>query len=134
MLPTWFPRTCVDLCGNVRYAFAIVNRTGLQTMDPVEDTTKPPAPAKPKPKKRAKPKRKAKRPAKPKAKKTKAKKRKVVKSKPKKAATHKLNGDARSERLDMRLTKAQKAKIDAKAKKTRRTVTSLVIEAIEKIR
>ena len=40
----------------------------------------------------------------------------------------------RSERLDMRLTKAEKAKINAKAKKTRRTVTSLVIEAIEKIR
>ena len=41
---------------------------------------------------------------------------------------------ARSERLDMRLTKAEKAKIIAKAKKTRRTVTSLVIEAIEKIK
>jgi hypothetical protein len=34
----------------------------------------------------------------------------------------------------MRLTKAEKAKIIAKAKKTRRTVTSLVIEAIEKIK
>lgn len=92
-------------------------------MDPVEDTTKPPVPAKPKAKKRAKPKakKKAKQPAK-------AKKRKVVKSKPKKVA------GVRTERLDMRLTKAQKAKIDAKAKKTRRTVTSLVIEAIEKIR
>jgi hypothetical protein len=91
-----------------------------------------------KPKKRAKPKakKKAKRPAKPKTK-AKAKKRKVVKAKSKKKTTQratKLNGDARSERLDMRLTKAQKAKVYAKAKKTRRTVTSLVIEAIEKIR
>lgn len=50
-------------------------------------------------------------------------KRKAVKSK-----------IVRSERLDMRLTKAEKAKVTAKAKKTRRTVTSLVIEAIEKIR
>jgi hypothetical protein len=79
-------------------------------MDTPEDT-KPPIPAKSKPKKR-----------------------KVVKPKAKKKASHKLNGGARPERLDMRLTKAQKAKINAKAKKTRRTVTSLVIEAIEKIR
>jgi hypothetical protein len=79
-------------------------------------------------KKRAKPKakKKTKRPTKPKA-----KKRRAVKSKSKKAAA---NGDARTERLDMRLTKAQKAKIDAKAKKTKRTVTSLVTEAIDKIR
>lgn len=72
-------------------------------------------------------------PAKPKA-----KKRKVVKSKSKKrpakaAARKHTNSNARTERLDMRLTKAQKAKIGAKAKKTRRTVTSLVMEAIEKI-
>lgn len=71
--------------------------------------------APPKPKKRAKPKSK---------KKTAARKPNARKS----------NGDARSERLDMRLTKAQKAKIDAKAKKTKRTVTSLVTEAIDKIR
>jgi hypothetical protein len=104
-----------------------------------EDTTKPPELAKPattkkpkpKAKKRTKPKskKKTKRPIKPA--KTKTKKRKAVKSKAKKAVA---NGDARSERLDMRLTRAQKAKIEAKAKKTRRTVTSLVIEAIEKIR
>jgi hypothetical protein len=92
-----------------------------------------------KPKKRAKPKakKKAKRPAKPKTK-AKAKKRKVVKAKSKKKTTQratKLNAAiARPERLDMRLTKAQKAKVYAKAKKTRRTITSLVIEAIEKIR
>ena len=93
---------------------------------PAEDAPKPPEPVKPK--KKAKSKAKAKRPVK-----AKAKKRKIAKPK-KKATARKLNGDVRSERLDMRLTKAQKAKIDAKAKKTRRTVTSLVIEAIEKIR
>jgi hypothetical protein len=104
----------------------------------------PPEPAKPKPKakKRTKPKAKKKRLVKPRAKKRKAAKSKAKKKRPvkallkaaRRAVKHKLNGDARSERLDMRLTKAQKAKIDAKAKKTRRTVTSLVIEAIEKIR
>lgn len=40
----------------------------------------------------------------------------------------------RSERLDMRLTKAEKSKVLAKAKRLRRTVTSVVIEAIEKIK
>lgn len=56
-----------------------------------------------------------------------AKRKKEAKRKAKKKV-------ARSERLDMRLTKVEKAKIYNKAKKTRRTVTSLVIEAIEKIR
>jgi len=51
-----------------------------------------------------------------------------------KAKKRKADTVARSERLDMRLTKAEKTKIIAKAKKTRRTVTSLVIEAIEKIK
>lgn len=88
-------------------------------MDAPENTTKPPVPAKPKSKKKP-------------AKKRKAVKAKAKPAKKKTAAKH--NGDARSERLDMRLTKAQKAKIGAKAKKTRRTVTSLVMEAIEKIR
>ena len=61
----------------------------------------------------------------------KPKKRKArSKPKPKK---RKADAVARSERLDMRLTKAEKAKVVARAKKTRRTVTSLVIEAIEKI-
>lgn len=40
----------------------------------------------------------------------------------------------RSERLDMRLTKAEKAKVHGRAKALRRTVTSIVIEAIEKIK
>jgi hypothetical protein len=57
--------------------------------------------------------------------------RKAAKAKVKK---RKADTVARSERLDMRLTKAEKTKIIAKAKKTRRTVTSLVIEAIEKIK
>jgi uncharacterized protein (DUF1778 family) len=54
--------------------------------------------------------------------------------KTKKWKARKPKAAARSERLDMRLTRAERAKIVAKAKKTRRTVTSLVIEAIEKIR
>lgn len=84
-------------------------------MDPVNEAT-----AKPKAKK-------AKRPAK-----KKVPKRKTAK-KTKRPAKAKGVVE-RSERLDMRLTKAEKAKVVAKAKKTRRTVTSLVIEAIEKIR
>lgn len=92
---------------------------------------------KPKAKKPAKPKakKKTKRPTKSKAKKT--VKRKAAKSKKKPAPKVKTKAGGsvvRSERLDMRLSKAEKAKINAKAKKTRRTVTSLIIEAIEKIR
>lgn len=41
---------------------------------------------------------------------------------------------ARPERLDMRLSKAEKNKLLAKAKKLRRTVTSIMLEAIEKIK
>jgi hypothetical protein len=118
---------------NVRYTPAIVNRTGIADMDIIDTLAtvlEPPAKApkskKPKaakPKAKPKPKKKAKRPAKPKTKKP---------AKTKKKA--KVAVVARSERLDMRLTKAEKAKIYAKAKKTRRTVTSLVIEAIEKIK
>jgi len=88
-------------------------------MDPIEDTAKPTPPES---------KKKAKQPTKPKA-----KKRKAVKPK-KKAFRAKSGAVVRSERLDMRLSKTEKARITAKAKKTRRTVTSLVIEAIEKIR
>lgn len=88
-------------------------------------------------KKHAKPKtkKKTKRPTKPKTK-VKTKKRKAVKAKKKTArkSKPKVGAVVRSERLDMRLTKKEKAKIYNKAKKTRRTVTSLVIEAIEKIR
>lgn len=73
-------------------------------MDPIEDTVKP---------------------APPKAKK---------KAKTKKKTARKSGAVVRSERLDMRLSKAEKARITAKARKTRRTVTSFVTEAIEKIR
>ena len=49
-------------------------------------------------------------------------------------ARHGSAPNERSQRLDMRLTKAEKAKLTAKAKATRRTVTSIVLEAIEKIK
>lgn len=61
--------------------------------------------------------------------KARAKARKTAKRKAKKPGTVE-----RSERLDMRLTKAEKGKVLAKAAKLRRTVTSIVIEAIEKLR
>ena len=76
-------------------------------------------PTKPEAKKRTKPK--------------KTTKRKTAKAKKKTVRKSKAGAVVRSERLDMRLTKAEKAKIHNKAKKTRRTVTSLIIEAIEKI-
>lgn len=71
-------------------------------------------------------------PAKPKkkpAKKTPAKKTKL-----KKDAKSKVKKTIRYERIDMRLSAAEKARIVAKAKKLRRTVTSLVLEALEKIK
>jgi hypothetical protein len=40
----------------------------------------------------------------------------------------------RSERMDLRLSKAEKAKLMAKAKATRRTVTSVIVELIEKMK
>ncbi len=79
--------------------------------------------------KTAKKKTKAKKPAK---KTKKAAKRKA--SKPAKGKAPKSAGTDRSERLDMRLTKSEKVKLLAKAKKLRRTITSIVIEAIEKLR
>lgn len=60
--------------------------------------------------------------------KTKTKTKKAKKAKPAAAAC------VRSERLDMRLSKAEKAKVQAKAKKLRRTITSVVLEAVEKIK
>lgn len=83
---------------------------------------------KPKAKAKTKPKTKKKAPAKkPKAKKPKAKTKPKAKAKSGAVVEH-------SERLDMRLTKTEKAKLVAKAKKLRRTITSIVYEAIEKIR
>lgn len=90
-------------------------------MDSIEDAAKPAPP---------KAKKKVKRPTKSKAKKHKAaKSKKKTARKPKSRATV-----VRSERLDMRLSRAEKSRIIARANKLRRTVTSLVIEAIEKIR
>jgi hypothetical protein len=106
----------------------------------LDAAVKPKPPRKPRPSelaakkakvaKKAKP--KAKRPA---AKKAKAKKPKVAKTKRKPGKTKaKAAGPDRSERIDMRVTKAEKARVLAKAKRTRRTVTSIVLEAIEKIK
>ena len=61
------------------------------------------------------------------------KKAKAAKPKAKKAPAKKKDV-ARPARLDLRLTKKEKAKLQAKAKATRRTVTSIVLEAIEKIK
>ena len=49
-------------------------------------------------------------------------------------SSKKTSGVVRCERVDMRVSKAEKARIVAKAKKLRRTVTSVVLEAIEKIK
>lgn len=77
---------------------------------------------KPKPKKKAK-----KSAAKPKAKKT-------TKRKPAKKTARKAKPTVvRFERLDMRLSKAEKAKVNAKAKKTGRTITAVVLAAIAKL-
>jgi len=40
----------------------------------------------------------------------------------------------RPERLDLRLTKAEKSKLTKKAAATRRTITSIILELIEKMR
>ena len=91
----------------------------MPTKQKRERSAKPKSKAKKKPGK-SKAKKKAKRPAKPKTK---------PKGKKKPAPSV-----VRSERLDMRLSKAEKAKVATKAKKLRRTVTSLVLEAIEKLK
>ena len=69
-------------------------------------------------------------PAKKKASKPKAKSKPKPKPKTKKAAAV----VTRPERLDLRLTKGEKAKLSAKAKATRRTITSVVQELIEKMK
>lgn len=94
---------------------------------PAVKPKKPKAAKKPKPavKKAAKPKAK-------KAKKTARSTRKRVLKAAKKPKT--MAANARTERLDMRLTKGEKAKVHTRAAKLRRTVTSIVIEAIEKIK
>jgi hypothetical protein len=98
---------------------------GELTMPDVSKLKAPKA-KKPKAKKPAVKKKKA--PAKAKAKKTvkKVSKPKVAK---KKAVTV-----TRPCRQDLRLSKAEKAKLTAKAKATRRTVTSIIAELIEKMK
>jgi hypothetical protein len=78
---------------------------------------------------------------KPTVKKAKVVKKKAAKPKTKKVVKKKaakskkpVSIAARSERLDLRVTKAEKAAIRAKAKKLKRTVTSLAVWAIDKIR
>ena len=74
---------------------------------------------------------------KPAAKKTKpkAKKKPVKKAKRSKPKTKKkVHGPnvIRTERMDLRLTKQEKAKIMARSKKTKKTVTGVVMEAVHK--
>lgn len=67
------------------------------------------------------------------AKKKPAVKKKPAKSKPKaKKASKPAKG--RTERLDLRLGRKEKAKLHARAKATRRTVTSIIVELIEKMK
>lgn len=92
---------------------------------------------KPKAKKAAKPKAKkvtraGKAAMKPKAKKARAKK-KLSKRKPSKKSKP-ARPIVRTERLDMRLSKVEKAKVSLIAKKKKRTLTSIVYEAIEKLK
>lgn len=90
-----------------------------------------------KPAKKKKKKKPAKVRPKPAKKKKKKKPAKVVKRKsaPKKVkAVNRSIAVARPARLDLRLTKAEKAKLIARAKKLRRTVTSVVLEMIEKLK
>lgn len=69
------------------------------------------------------------------AKKTAAKKPKVkAKAPAKKAAKRPAKVVVRSERMDLRLSKSEKAAIQAKAKKLRRTLTSLFVEFVEKLK
>jgi len=106
-------------------------------------TEKKPAPAKTKavkPKKIRNPVKAGKKVAKPKKAKTvkPAKKRfKKQGSKPLHSRTAKkvaASGPVRSERMDLRLSKKEKALIQAKAKKLRRKLTSLFVEFVEKIK
>jgi hypothetical protein len=119
----------------------------MDTPNPFDLTGKPPATEAPGPKPKPKAKKPAaKKAAKPKAKKVKPAAKKAAKpkakKKPKVVKTGRKPGKpkvkpaavARPERLDMRVSKAEKAKLLAKAKKSRRTVTSIMLEAIEKIK
>lgn len=63
--------------------------------------------------------------------KPKAKKKAPAKKTAKKAARKVV--PVRSERMDLRLSKREKAAIKAKAKKLRRTLTSLFVEFVERL-
>lgn len=67
-----------------------------------------------------------------------AKKKKPAAKKTKPKAKPKAKGGnkplVRTERLDLRLTKQEKAKIMARSRKTKRTVTSVIMEAIHKVK
>lgn len=68
------------------------------------------------------------------AKKAKAAAKKNAKPKAKRPAGKKpFSIKGRPERIDMRVTKEQKAGVIAKAKKLHRTVTSIVLEAIDRL-
>lgn len=59
---------------------------------------------------------------------------KATKPKAKKVAKRPAKVVVRSERMDLRLSKSEKAAIKAKAKKLRRTLTSLFVEFVEKLK
>lgn len=86
-----------------------------------------------KPKAKKKPAKKAAKAKRPKVKKAKVAKRKPGKRKPGKRKPKVSAGVVRTERLDLRLLPKEKAKLLGKAKATRRTVTSVVQEMIEKL-
>ncbi len=93
---------------------------------------KPKAAKKSEPK--AKPKAKKNPAKKAKAKKTAKRKPSAKKSKVKKAVKTRNGGPERSERLDMRLTRAEKNKLNAKAKARGVTLTVLIIDIISKLK
>jgi hypothetical protein len=87
------------------------------------------------PKKKAKSKPKVRKVVKAKKKaKSKPKVRKVVKAKKKAKSKPAPKKGVVAERLDIKLSKTQKAKLLAKAKKTSRTVTSIMLELIDKMK
>ena len=45
-----------------------------------------------------------------------------------------MSGELRSERLDLRLTKAEKKKLTTRAKTAGCTVTSIIVEMIEQLK
>ena len=123
--------TCVDMRIRLQYDRPDINRRmtymgsdvtqdQLDSQPPVWEETKKP-PRKPRPSELAK-----------KAAKAKKVKPKTKRAKPK--AKKKVAEVSRPCRQELRLTRPEKAKLVAKAKKTRRTITSIFAELIEKMR